>query len=436
MRRTISISSADLSTGKILQWGRRFDPFVFLNSNNSEQLQKDIYGKYDWLVAAGALEFLDDSGDFFSALKDLHNKSKDWAFGYLTYDVKNQLENLQSQNEDNIHSPLFCFFQPRYVLTCKNGITEIHFDRDYDDENSISQILADINSSSPEIAELYPGEIKTRVDRDKYISTFQKIIGNIHLGDIYEMNYCIEFFSENTTIDPVTIYYRLNGASPMPFSAFFQTGDISIMCASPERYLAKRNKKIISQPIKGTAKRGTDTTTDEQIKLRLSQDPKEQAENVMIVDMVRNDLSRTAAKSTVKVEELFGVKTFKQLHQMISTVVSEMKEGIHFTDVIAKSFPMGSMTGAPKVSAMNLIEEYEDTKRGIFSGSIGYVEPGGDFDFNVVIRSIIYNRRNRYLSYMAGSAITINANAEQEYEECLLKASAMRQVLSNKHEHA
>ena len=204
------------------------------------------------------------------------------------------------------------------------------------------------------------------------------------------------------------------------------------MCASPERFLARRGKKIISQPVKGTARRGATISEDKLILETLKNDPKEQAENVMIVDLVRNDLSHHAYRGSVKVEELFGLKSFRQIHQMVSTITSEIKNDVPFSEVIKNAFPMGSMTGAPKIRAMELIEEYENTKRGIYSGAIGYITPGGDFDFNVIIRSIIYNSENRYLSFMAGSAITIGADAEKEYEECLLKAVTMNKVLTVK----
>ncbi len=215
----------------------------------------------------------------------------------------------------------------------------------------------------------------------------------------------------------------------MPFSAFSKVQERFLMCASPERYLAKRGTKIISQPIKGTARRGKSTDEDQKIISTLYNDEKERSENVMIVDLVRNDLSRTAAKGSVKVEELFGIKTFLQLHQMTSTIVSELDPKFDISDVLKTTFPMGSMTGAPKIRAMQIIEEFEKTKRGWYSGTIGYISPEGDFDLNVIIRSILYNLSEKYLSFMVGSAITIGAEAEKEYDECLLKSVAMKKVL-------
>ncbi|MBL7747847.1 MAG: chorismate-binding protein, partial [Chitinophagaceae bacterium] len=156
---------------------------------------------------------------------------------------------------------------------------------------------------------------------------------------------------------------------------------------------------------------------------------KDRSENVMVVDLVRNDLAKICTEGTVKVDELYGIYSFPQVHQMISTVSGELKQGISFADIIKATFPMGSMTGAPKKRVMELIEQYEQTRRGIFSGAVGYIAPNGDFDFNVVIRSIMYNAATRYLSYQAGSGITFYSDPEMEWEECLMKAAAIRKVL-------
>ena len=278
-----------------------------------------------------------------------------------------------------------------------------------------------------------PYPIDCRVLKEEYIRTVNKLKQHIQRGDVYEINYCMEFFSEEIGIDPVGVFMKLNESSQTPFSAFYRMEDKFLLCTSPERFLKKSERKIISQPIKGTAKRGGTVPEDAEIKKNLSQNEKEKSENVMIVDLVRNDLSKTC--TNVSVDELFGVYTFKQWHQMISTVSGEIKDNIHFTDVIKNAFPMGSMTGAPKVRAMELIERYEKTKRGLYSGSVGYISPSGDFDFNVVIRSILYNSSSKYLSFQVGSAITANAVAENEYEECLLKAKGMFEALSPKNDN-
>ena len=245
----------------------------------------------------------------------------------------------------------------------------------------------------------------------------------------YEINFCQEFFAENTSINTVDIYEKLNAISQAPFTAYCKFGEHYLICASPERFLQKRSNTLTAQPIKGTTKRALIKADDERLIQELQNSEKERSENVMIVDLVRNDLSRIAKSGTVRVDELFGIYSFKQVHHMISTISCEVKKDVSFTDIIKNTFPMGSMTGAPKVSAMKLIDHFESTKRGLYSGAMGYIDPEGDFDFNVVIRSILYNKENKYLSFMVGSAITDKSDPEKEYEECLLKAKAMFEVL-------
>jgi len=201
------------------------------------------------------------------------------------------------------------------------------------------------------------------------------------------------------------------------------------MCCSPERFIHKQNHEIISQPIKGTSKRGADPTQDELLKVALKNNQKEQAENVMIVDLVRNDLGKVAIPGTVNVDELCGIYTLKTVHQMISTISATLKENLLFSEIIKASFPMGSMTGAPKIRAMEIIEELEFFSRGLYSGSVGYISPDGNFDFNVVIRSILYNSTTKALLYPAGGAITANSDIAKEFEECLLKAKTMKDAL-------
>jgi para-aminobenzoate synthetase component 1 len=245
------------------------------------------------------------------------------------------------------------------------------------------------------------------------------------------MNFCQEFFVENLEINPLETYSKLIEISPTPFSVFYKNENKYLISASPERFLKKIGTKIISQPIKGTIKRGENAEIDLQLRTQLECDEKERSENIMIVDLVRNDLSKTAKQASVKVEELCGIYSFKQVHQMISTISSEIDQETHFVDVIKSMFPMGSMTGAPKIEAMKLIEKFEKTKRGLYSGAVGYINPQGDFDFNVVIRSILYNLDKKYLSFSVGSAITAKSIAESEYDECLLKTEAIKKVLIN-----
>lgn len=409
-------------------WLDAYEVGVFQDSNGF-----DLNGhnpRFKKVAAIGKLsETSHRPGNHFDELKRFLER-EDWAFGFFTYDLKNEVENLTSSNDDEIQMPEMYFFQPRWIfIEDKDGL-RVGFDDSVNSEQDINVLLSEIENYKATERKSNSFEIKSKVSRGKYLENIAEIKNHIQYGDVYELNYCIEHYAENAVIDPVNVYRKLNEANPAPFSSFCKVGDKYLISASPERFIKKDGGTVISQPMKGTVRRGADNAEDEHLKQQLYDNPKERAENVMIVDLVRNDLSHSAKKGSVKVDELFGIYTFPHVHQMISTVKCELRDDVHTVDAIKQTFPMGSMTGAPKIRAMELIEQYEVTKRGLFSGSVGYFTPEGDFDFNVIIRSILYNSHNKYVSFMTGGAITINSNPEQEYEECLLKARAMKQALS------
>ncbi len=426
MRTTISITIEDPKVFKqqLLTWASPFREVVFLDSNDYPQQ----YSSYDCVLAIDAFTSIQtDFHNGFEKLNEYQQTTKDWIFGYLTYDLKNDTENIDSKNFDGLDFHDLFFFQPKKIFLLKGNNLEVSYLKMCDDEieedlNEINNEQLIINNSQPAI------NIEQRISKPDYISKVNSMLAHIQRGDIYEANFCMEFYGESAIINPLEVYQKLNAISEPPFGAFFKNHKHYALCASPERYLRKEANKIISQPIKGTAKRSDDQITDELIKATLVTSEKERSENIMIADLVRNDLSRTAEKGSVNVEELCGIYSFKQVHHLISTITSESNKSP--IEIIENSFPMGSMTGAPKVSAMNIIEKLEETKRGLYSGAIGYFTPEGDFDFNVVIRSILYNESNQYLSFSVGSAITSLSDPEMEYEECLLKAKAMIQVLS------
>jgi para-aminobenzoate synthetase component 1 len=366
----------------------------------------------------------------FDELEKFHADHNDWMLGFLTYDLKNEFEKLESHHADEIELPLFYFFIPRFLVVKKDGKWQVGYDDGQDSESEVKDLLMSVRLED-EAEEAVP-EVKlvSRVAHGEYVDVVKQIQHHISVGDVYEMNYCIEFYAQKLNVSPIDLYEKLNEVSPTPFSAFLKYHDKSLICASPERYLKKEGTRLISQPIKGTSPRDSNPFIDKANMEYLKTSEKERSENIMITDLVRNDLSRVAKKGKVKVEELCGVYSFRQVHQMISTISAEMDERYSWVDAIKVTFPMGSMTGAPKVSAMKLIEKYEVTKRGLYSGSVGYVTPEGDFDFNVVIRSMLYNQKKGYLSFMVGSAITALSEPEKEYEECLVKASAIMKVLN------
>ncbi len=435
---------------KLLVWANSFTHCTYLNPNDFG----DIYPQkpFKKLLAVGAKKIVNFSEipennlpkNSFQQLKKHHDNNQNWLFGYFAYDLKNELEKLESNNVDALDFADIYFYEPEYLLifdenSNKNTEFELITEKNITKENLLKEIetyyqdfyqenyqeIQQKNSPKPSNI-----NIQARITQEKYIQTIQKLKAHIFKGDIYEVNFCMEFFAENVALNPLEAYFLLNELSPMPFSAYQKINDNYVVCASPERFLKKIGNKIISQPIKGTAKRGNTPQEDEIIKQNLLNNPKERSENIMIVDLVRNDLARSAKVGTVCVDELLGLYTFKQLHQLISTVSAQVTDNKEFTKIIQNAFPMGSMTGAPKIKAMQIIENEEVTRRGLYSGALGYIMPSGDFDFNVMIRSILYNSQNQYLSFQVGSAITADADPQQEYEECLLKSQAIRNVLA------
>lgn len=423
MTQTFSVTDFPLIKQKVLSWLQQFNTFCFLDNHNYSFEPHT----QECLAAAGVKrELRSNAGSALTSLQSFIDAgSNKWLFGHMGYDLKNELETLTSQHPDHIGFPDLYFFEPGILV--KINERELIIEAE-DPQNIYSAINA--VSLTASIANSSPG-IRNRIERDEYIAIIEHLRQHILRGDCYEINFCQEFFAENALIDPLQVYLQLSAISPNPFSAFYRLDDKWLLCASPERFLNKQGSRLLSQPIKGTSKRvPEDVIKDKQNKDDLFISAKDRSENVMVVDLVRNDLAKVCHEGTVKVEELYGVYSFPQVHQMISTISGELKEDIPFTGIIRAMFPMGSMTGAPKKRVMELIEQYERTKRGIFSGAIGYIAPQGDFDFNVVIRSIFYNSTALYLSFMAGSGITFYSNPANEWDECLLKAEAMKAALA------
>ncbi|SRX75983.1 aminodeoxychorismate synthase component I [Aequorivita antarctica] len=413
----------------LLQWAQQFEEVVWLDSNNYSQNHET----YQAILAVDAFTALKtDSQNAFNKLKEYQAITADWIFGYLSYDLKNDMEKLHSNNFDSLDFPDLYFFEPKKMfLFSENSVEVLYLNMVADemeaDFNAISEII-----QQPEESEISTTiKISIRTSKDSYLQKVGEVLEHIKRGDIYEVNICQEFYSEDVEINPLETFLHLNKISKPPFSVFLKLNNFFALSASPERYIKRTGTSVISQPIKGTAKRLKDKEEDIKMAQQLAKDPKERSENIMITDLVRNDLSRIAEKGSVSVEELCTIYTFEQVHQMISTVTCSVAQNTSSVEILRNTFPMGSMTGAPKISAMQIIEEIEDAKRGLYSGAIGYFSPSGDFDFNVVIRSILYNSSKKYVSFSVGSAITINSIPEMEYEECLLKAKAMREVLNS-----
>ena len=374
-----NIKNPDLLLSQFISLTKKYKYSCLLNSNPSSENQPKEYSTFSIMLALDKIDLIESNHNSFKKLKKFHIHKKDWMFGYLSYDLKNENTNLYSKNIDNISHSNLSFFVPKYLFILKGDNLTIE---SYESKENLVEFYKKINNIKPVKSEKVKYDLLQRESKDIYLKKINMIKKHIQNGDIYEMNYCQEFFNENANCSPQDIYKRLNLLAQSPFSCFLNLRNINIMCASPERFLKKTGSNILSQPIKGTSRRSEDPKEDMFLFEKLSNSVKDKTENVMIVDLVRND------------------------------------------------FPMGSMTGAPKHSAMRIIEKFEATKRGLFSGSVGYIDPDGDFDFNVIIRSIIYDSAKKYLSVSVGGAITNKSIDIEEYQECLTKATLMFNALN------
>ncbi|WP_345070272.1 anthranilate synthase component I family protein [Hymenobacter fastidiosus] len=413
----LSVTRAEFRA-KALHWAARFRYCAYYEPNDLEY----PHGPFDRLLgvsaaATASAETLEEAG-----IGRRQAPAAAPRCGFITYDIKNQIENLHSRHFDGLEWPALHFFLPQTWLYWRPDSVEIH-------GLTTGVLEAILATDIPEEAAPPAPVLRPRLPKAEYLAAVEAIREDILNGEVYELNLCQEFYAEAVKLDPVSTFLRLSEVSPTPFAGFYKWQDRYLLCASPERFLRRTGAGLISQPIKGTIRRGATPAEDEQLRTRLLNDEKERAENLMIVDLVRNDLARVAETGTVRVPELFGLYPFRHVWQMISTVQAKLRPDRDLVDILRATFPMGSMTGAPKIRAMQLIEQYERTKRGLYSGSLGYVLPNGDFDFNVVIRSLQYRADTGYLSFQVGSAITYDSDPAREYAECLLKARALLDVL-------
>jgi len=407
----------------MLNWANQFNICALLDNHQYHFKHHEV----ECLLAVDAVSSFAIKGKSLDELKAFIHLTNDWLFGHVAYDFKNHLSNTISSHVDGIGFDDLFFFQPETVVQLQQpGLATISCLQS--DPAKIFEIISNFKAQNPKPKAQSPA-IHPKISKANYLTIINKLREHILRGDCYEINFCQEFFAEHVSIDTMNVYEQLSVISPNPFSCYYKLEDKYLLCASPERYIKKTGSQIISQPIKGTFKRNKDDAMDdEQLKRQLAASQKDRSENVMVVDLVRNDLSKVCKEGSVRVDELFGIYSFPQVHQMISTVSGELNDDADFVDVLKATFPMGSMTGAPKKRVMELVEAYEQTKRGIYSGCVGYITPEKDYDFNVVIRSIMYNQDSGYLSYQVGGGITFYSNAENEYEECLLKAEAIKKV--------
>ena len=411
------INDRELFKRQLLAWAGPFNSYCFLDNQGYPSKSS-----FEYLLAAGAI----DSCTSLRQLKRWAAGRHDWLFGHIGFEMASEIEDLPPNTlPDEVGFPDLFFFVPEIIIEVQKD--EVRIGSEGVGQAAIYHSITAI--VPPEPTRLPSPVFTARYTREEYLSTVTELRRHILRGDCYEINFCMEFFARSISLDPLSMWWALSRSSPNPFSACYRTGGHYLFCASPERFLQKKGNTLLSQPIKGTAPRiPTDPEADRLQARTLYQSPKDRAENVMVVDLVRNDLSRICIPGTVHVPELYGIYDFPQVYHLISTVAGEIAAGLDWTDAIKAVFPMGSMTGAPKNSVLRLIRRYERSRRGLFSGTVGYVDPSGDFDFNVVIRSLLYNKEKEYLSYQVGSGITWYSDPAAEYEECLLKAEGIRKA--------
>lgn len=406
---------------QILNFVVKFDYSAFLDSCSSTV---DHFGDFDFLVGISTQNslILDEE----SLKKALSNRKK-WIFGAFSYEFKDEIfsKKLKSENKQIYQSNLLNFFEADIVLFKRKNSSSIEIIAENPDK-----LLEEIaNSKSPNSTNNFGKNIQQFIQKDEYLKKVGTIQKLIYDGEVYEVN-LTQAFKVDAEIESIAqVFHDLTKISPTPFAGLLHFGNLSLISASPERFLKKKQSQLISQPIKGTISRSENLEIDKKQRIALENSEKDKAENVMIVDLVRNDLNRSCKTASVKVPYLFEIQQFTNVYQMVSTIVGEIHEDISTLDSIKNAFPPGSMTGAPKLAAMQYIESLEVVQRGLYSGSLGYFTPNGDFDFNVVIRSLVYDESQKAVFYNVGGAITIDSIPENEYEECEWKARAIKKLL-------
>ena len=417
------LATPNLFKVQILHWINQFEVCTFLDSHT----YTSPYTAIDCIAAVHPTSYISLEKVDPTALDAYIEENKGaWIFAHLNYEYHNITKSNSKVNLTGF--PLAYLYSPAVTIELKGN--KVTIESVHDNPQIIFDQIHTLDFSSGGQT-LSSTTITPLINKETYLDNIHKILALIRRGDFYEINYCQAFEAVLKNIHPVNLYEALTALSPTPFACFYKNDYDYLLCASPERYLQKKGPHLISQPIKGTIKRNTQNEIDDKIQLEtLQNSSKDKSENVMVVDLVRNDLSRICEQGSVEVSELFGIYSYPQVHQMISTITGKINDNTSFSEILEATFPMGSMTGAPKKSVMETIDLLEPTKRGLYSGTVGYINPGGDFDFNVVIRSIFYNSQSGKANYQVGGGITIYSDAEKEYEECLLKASAIKKVLS------
>jgi len=395
---------------RLYHFANQFDVCHVYDSNqNASACAEDVY---EFLIGLGSKKKY--TGSLSEQLKEAE-QSKFWKFLAIPYARVEEIDHAL------VFEPLLVFVILRNSHTLRvinNGIDALKFSEWVGAFENYAYKPEKINLTA---------DFQTKTSKDQYVEKVEQIRKDIYNGVFYEMNYCIEFKASIQADNLLPCFLELNSLTQAPFAAYVKHGEMTMLCSSPERFIKREGQHLLSQPIKGTNARLHGEENIRQLNA-LSTSIKERAENVMIVDLVRNDMSKISQAGTVKVKELCGAYAYKSVNHLVSTIKSELNKGSSCLDAFQALFPMGSMTGAPKLEVMKHILGYECQEREFYSGCIGYIDPSGDFDFNVCIRTLIYKADKNEISYKVGSAITYDSSPEQEYEECLIKGSRMLSV--------
>lgn len=384
----------------------------------------------EWLIGVGELDHMEAHrpGRAFEQLGTFLEQHGDWAFGHLTYAMGAEVEPGLELGQDLLGWPTLRFFVPRFVVHWGQEDVQVHCRKE--DHLEAEHLVAVLTGSDDRTHETRIPRLNL-IGRSEYLERAGELLAHIQRGDIYEVNYCIARTGVARGLDPYAAFAALDTKLKAPYATFYRSGERYALCQSPERFLKVEDGMITGEPMKGTRPRHTDSSLDQALALELANDAKERSENIMAVDVMRHDMSRVAAPRSVRVPELCGVKSLSALHQMTSTVSARLREGLRTVDAVRSCFPMASMTGAPKRRAMQLINAMEGAPRGLYSGTLGFFTPDGDADFNVVIRTLLFDARSGAVSLATGSALTAACDLEREWEECEIKARSVLDALGH-----
>jgi para-aminobenzoate synthetase component I len=355
------------------------------------------------------------------------------GIGYFSYDFGRQIERIPTRAVDELGMSdcQFAFYNAVLIRSRDDGRVYLSsFDPGVAGAITREEVLAELRKVAPSRdLEKFAAAVRAGYRREAYLAAIRRVQKYILAGDVYQVNLTQRFYADIGAASTWELYKRLMAINPAPFAGYLKFGETAILSASPERFLRVRGQRVETCPIKGTVRRGTTAEDDEAQRQWLLASAKNRAELAMIVDLMRNDLGRVCRPGSIRVEEFPRLESFASVHHLVATVVGELDPRRSVVDLISASFPGGSITGAPKIRAMEIIEELEPVRRGIFTGAIGYLGFNGVSDLNIAIRTMLVKNGRAFIQ--VGGGIVADSVAEEEYEECLLKGRLLFEALES-----